>query len=118
MVPGQPLITGALEQFHSFTGPSFTVEFPTGSGNRATLAEVARDLSRRLAGIFREGQDGHRPVHGGAARFDEDPDWHNLIPFHECFHGDTGAGLGASHQTGWTGLVVDLLLRPPCNPDD
>ncbi len=116
--PVNHLITGALEQFHSFTGPSFTVEFPTGSGNRATLAEVARDLSRRLAGIFREGQDGHRPVHGGAARFDEDPDWHNLIPFHEYFHGDTGAGLGASHQTGWTGLVVDLLLRPPCNPDD
>ena len=57
--------------------------------------------------------DGHRPVHGGATRFDEDPAWHDLIPFHEYFHGDTGAGLGASHQTGWTGLIVDLLLRPP-----
>jgi hypothetical protein len=74
---------------------------------------VANDLSRRLIGLFSEGPDGRRPVHGGAARFDRDPDWHGLIPFHEYFHGDTGAGLGASHQTGWTGLIIDLLLRTP-----
>jgi hypothetical protein len=111
--PVNHLIIGALEEFNSFCGPTFTVEYPTGSGKRATLAEVAGDLARRLAGIFRQGPDGRRPVHGGVARFDEDPDWHNLIPFHEYFHGDTGAGLGASHQTGWTGLIVDLLLRAP-----
>jgi len=98
---------------HSFCGPSFTVEYPTGSGSRANLEQVAHDLARRLAGIFREGPDGRRPVHGGAARFDKDPGWHNLIPLHQYFHGDTGAGLGASHQTGWTALIVDLLLRPP-----
>jgi hypothetical protein len=111
--PVNHLVIGALEEFHSFCGPSFTVEYPTGSGRRANLGQVAQDLARRLAGIFREGPDGRRPVHGGATRFDEDPGWHDLIPFHEYFHGDTGAGLGASHQTGWTGLIVDLLLRPP-----
>jgi hypothetical protein len=111
--PLNHLIIGTLEEFHSFCGPSFTVEYPTGSGRCANLKEVAHDLARRLAGIFREGPDGRRPVHGGATRFDEDPGWHNLIPFHEYFHGDTGAGLGASHQTGWTGLIVDLLLKPP-----
>jgi hypothetical protein len=100
---------GALLRFHAFLGEGFTVECPTGSGRRATLAEVAAQLAERLVALFRAGADGRRPVHGGVARFDRDPRWHDLIPFHEFFHGDTGAGLGASHQTGWTGLVVDLM---------
>jgi hypothetical protein len=112
-LPVNHLIIASLLRYDAFTGPGFTVEYPTGSGRQYTLAEVANDLSRRLLGLFSEGPDGRRPVHGGAARFDRDPDWHGLIPFHEYFHGDTGAGLGASHQTGWTGLIIDLLLRTP-----
>jgi len=75
------------------------------------LSEVARDLSGRLASIFLEGPDGRRPVFGGYAAMQRDPAWHDNLLFHEYFHGDTGAGLGASHQTGWTGLVIDLLAR-------
>ena len=108
--PLNHLIIGALAQFHAYCGPDFTVEYPTGSGRRATLEAVSRDLADRLIQIFREDGAGHRPVHGGVVRFDRDPEWHGLIPFHEYFHGDTGAGLGAAHQTGWTALVIDLLL--------
>ena len=89
----------------------FTVEFPTGSGCELNLAQVADELSARLTGIFLEGDDGRRPVFAGYELFQRDPAWHDLIPFHEYFHGDTGAGLGASHQTGWTGLVADLIIR-------
>ncbi|HEU5003938.1 MAG TPA: glucosidase [Actinomycetota bacterium] len=111
--PLNHLIIAALRHFDAFCGPGFTVEYPTGSGVQATLRQVANDLSRRLLGLFTESPDGRRPVHGGVSRFDEDPRWHDLIPFHEYFHGDTGAGLGASHQTGWTGLIIDLLLHKP-----
>ncbi|MFI5040928.1 MAG: glucosidase [Acidimicrobiales bacterium] len=114
--PLNHLAIGALMRFHAFLGPTFTVEYPTGSGLRATLVEVADDLCRRLVALFVEGPDGRRPVHGGAARFDDDPAWHDLIPFHEYFHGDTGAGLGASHQTGWTGLLIDMILGQPTSP--
>jgi hypothetical protein len=92
-----------------FYGDELTVECPTGSGNSMTLFEVAREISRRLASIFLRDGGGRRPVYGGTAKFQEDPHWRDLILFHEYFHGDNGAGLGASHQTGWTGVVARLL---------
>jgi hypothetical protein len=105
------LFIEALRRFHEYFGDSFTVEHPTGSGRACTLAEVADDLSVRLIGIFMEDAEGRRPVFGGTERFQSDPSWHDQLLFHEYFHGDNGAGLGASHQTGWTGLVADLILR-------
>ena len=111
--PLNGLVLGALMQFNHFLGPSFTVEYPTGSGRHATLVEVADDIAARLTGIFLPGPDGRRPVHGRFERFHTDPVWRPLIPFHEYFHGETGAGLGASHQTGWTGLILDMLLGLP-----
>ena len=114
--PLNALILSGLMQFNHFLGPSFTVEYPTGSGRRATLVGVADDLGRRLKAIFLPGPDGRRPVHGRFERFHTDPNWHGLIPFHEYFQGDTGAGLGASHQTGWTGLILDILLGLPVSP--
>jgi hypothetical protein len=87
----------------------FTVECPAGSGKYVTLFEVARDISRRLAGILVRDEHGRRPVHGGIDEFQDDPHWRDLILFYEYFHGDNGAGLGASHQTGWTGVVARLL---------
>ena len=109
--PVNYLVIGALRRFARYCGDDYTVEHPTGSGHQATLTEVADDLSARLVALFVDDGEGRRPVHGGAAKFDTDPAWHGLIPFHEYFHGDTGAGLGASHQTGWTGLVADLIVR-------
>jgi hypothetical protein len=105
------LLIDALRVYHRFLGDGFTVECPTGSGNRLTLAEVADELGGRLARIFLRDAQGHRPVFGECALLRDDPAWRDLIPFHEYFHGDSGAGLGASHQTGWTGLVADLILR-------
>ena len=99
----------ALDRFHSYLGPEFTVEYPTGSGRQATLSQVADDLARRLISIFLPGPDGRRPVQGASGLLAGDPAWRDLVWFHEYFHGDTGAGLGASHQTGWTGLVADLI---------
>jgi hypothetical protein len=90
------------------------VQCPTGSGHYMTLFEVAQEISRRLAATFLRDESGKRPVYGGIARFQNDPHWRDLILFHEYFHGDNGAGLGASHQTGWTGLValtLDLFGR-------
>jgi hypothetical protein len=114
--PINELLVGALMRFHSFLGPSFTVEHPTGSGQKATLVEVADDIASRLTSIFLPGPDGRRPVDGRFARYATDPAWRGLIPFHEYFHGETGAGLGASHQTGWTALVIELLLGLPVSP--
>ncbi|HLI57177.1 MAG TPA: glucosidase [Actinomycetota bacterium] len=111
--PVNHMMVRTLLAYDAFCGPGFTVEYPTGSGRQLTLREVAQQLAGRLTSLFLEGPDGRRPVHGGIARFDEDPRWHGLIPFHEYFHGDTGAGLGAAHQTGWTGLLIDLLLGMP-----
>jgi hypothetical protein len=107
--PVNYLILGGLRRFHHYLGDEFTVECPTGSGRQMTLAEVADELSRRLVSIFAEDAGGRRPVFGGCDLFQRDRAWHGLIPFHEYFNGDTGAGLGASHQTGWTGLVADLI---------
>jgi hypothetical protein len=109
--PVNYLLVEVLRVYHRYLGEGFRVECPTGSGHTMCLAEVADELSRRLAAIFLEREDGTRPVFGGYELFQHDPAWHDLIPFHEYFHGDTGAGLGASHQTGWTGLVADLVIR-------
>jgi hypothetical protein len=108
-MPVNALIVRALLNLYAFYGDEFTVECPTGSGQTMTLFEVAREITRRLAGTFLRGADGSRPVYGGTARFQDDPFWRDLILFYEYFHGDNGAGLGASHQTGWTGLVAPLL---------
>jgi hypothetical protein len=108
-MPVNTLIVRALMNLYSFYGDDFTVECPTGSGIRMNLFEVAKELTRRLASTFLRDADGRRPVYGGAAKFQDDPHWRDLILFYEYFHGDNGAGLGASHQTGWTGLIAPLL---------
>jgi hypothetical protein len=106
------LVIEGLRRFHRYLGDGFTVECPTGSGRQATLDQVADELSRRLVSLFLEDGDARRPVFGDCELFQRDPRWHDLLPFHEYFHGDTGKGLGASHQTGWTGLVASLLAHP------
>ena len=106
--PVNHLLIESLRRYHRFLRDDFKVECPTGSGVQMTLAEVADELSRRLVSIFLDA-GGRRPVFGASPLFQTDPAWHGQIPFHEYFHGDTGAGLGASHQTGWTGLVADLI---------
>jgi len=105
------LLIESLQKFHYYLGDSYKVECPTGSGNRHTLWEVASELSRRLSRLFLRNGDGQRPVYGGTEKFQTDPHWNDLILFYEYFHGDIGAGLGASHQTGWTGLVAKLLQQ-------
>jgi len=108
-MPVNALIIRALLSLYSFYGNDFTVQCPTGSGRHMTLFEVAQEISRRLAGIFLRDTNGRRPVYGGTAKFQDDPHWRDLILFYEYFQGDNGAGLGASHQTGWTGLIALLL---------
>jgi len=105
------LLIEALQRFHHYFGDSLTVECPTGSGVRMNLAEVAAELSRRLTRIFLRDANGRRPVYGSHELFQRDRHWRDLIVFHEYFNGDTGAGLGASHQTGWTALVAKLLQQ-------
>jgi hypothetical protein len=105
------LLIEALRRYYRFFGDDLHVEYPTGSGTKRSLGEIADDLSHRLVKLFLDDADGRRPVFGEAALFQDDPDWHDLIPFCEYFHGDTGAGLGATHQTGWTALVANLILR-------
>jgi hypothetical protein len=107
--PVNHLVVNALDRYHDVLGDGFTVECPTGSGRMMNLREVADEIRRRLVSIFLPGPDGHRPEYGGAARFAEDPDWRDLVTFNEYFHGDNGAGLGATHQTGWTGLVAHII---------
>ena len=109
--PVNYLLIESLQKFDHFYHHRFQVEFPTGSGRLLTLWDVAAELSRRLTRIFLRGPDGRRPVHGPGEKFQRDPQWRDLILFHEYFHGDTGAGIGASHQTGWTGLVAKLLQQ-------
>jgi hypothetical protein len=109
--PVNALVVDALRAYGRFFGDDLRVAHPVGSDTRRTLGQVADDIADRLVSTFREGEDGRRPVHGPYEKFHTDPAWHDAVPFHEYFHGDTGAGLGASHQTGWTGLVADLLLR-------
>jgi hypothetical protein len=103
------MIVRALLNLYAFYGDDFTVDCPTGSGTRMTLFEVAREIVRRLSGTFERDSTGQRPVYGGTKKFQDDPHWRDLILFYEYFHGDNGAGLGASHQTGWTGAIAPLL---------
>jgi hypothetical protein len=117
-MPVNGLIIRALLQMYPFYGPDFKVECPTGSGKYMTLFEVAAEISNRLAKIFVRDENGQRPVYGGTKKFQEDPYWKDYILFYEYFHGDNGAGLGASHQTGWTGLIARILdLHARLDPD-
>jgi hypothetical protein len=104
--PVNALVIRALLLYYRYYGDEFRVECPTGSGQWMTLYEVARELGLRLGRIFERDEDGRRPVFGGAEKFQDDPNWADHLLFYEYFHGDNGAGLGASHQTGWTGLVA------------
>jgi hypothetical protein len=108
-MPVNALLIRALLNLYSFYGDEFKVQCPTGSGRYLTLFEVSEEISRRLANTFLRGADGRRPVYGGTAKFQDDPHWRDLILFYEYFHGDNGAGMGASHQTGWTGSIARLL---------
>ena len=108
-MPVNVMIVRALLKFFAYYGDTFKVECPTGSGNMMNLFEVARELSARHAKIFLRNEEGRRPVYGGSEKFQSDPHWRDLVLFYEYFHGDNGAGLGASHQTGWTGLVAKTL---------
>jgi hypothetical protein len=103
------LLVESLQKFHHYLGDDFTVECPTGSGQQMTLLEVATELSKRLIRIFQQNSNQQRPIYGNLEKFQTDPHWQNLILFHEYFHGDNGAGLGANHQTGWIGLVAKLI---------
>jgi hypothetical protein len=105
-MPVNGLIIRALLHYYGYYGNDFLVECPTGSGRLMNLYQVAEELSRRLANIFLKDSNGRRPVYGGSRKFQEDPHWRDLVLFYEYFHGDNGAGLGASHQTGWTGIVA------------
>jgi len=120
-MPINALIIRGLINLHAFYGDELRVECPTGSGNLMNLFEVAREIGRRLEAIFLRDASGRRPVHGGNATFQQDPHWRDLILFYEYFHGDNGAGIGASHQTGWTGLIareIDLFGRVDAATDD
>ena len=107
--PVNYLLIESLQKFHHYLGDNFKVEFPTGSGKKMTLEKVVAELSSRLRRIFLADSHGYRPAFGNSEKFQRDPNWRDLLLFHEYFHGDSGAGLGASHQTGWTGLVVKLM---------
>jgi hypothetical protein len=108
-MPVNALIIRALLQYYAYYGNDFTVECPTGSGRQMNLYQVAEELARRLARIFLKDANGRRPVYGDAGKFQDDPHWRDCLLFYEYFHGDNGAGLGASHQTGWTGIVARAL---------
>ncbi len=109
--PVNYIVIEGIRRFARFFGDDYLVEYPTGSGTELTLTQVADELGSRLIDIFVPDEDGRRPVFGTDEKFQNDPVWNALIPFHEYFHGDTGRGVGASHQTGWTGLVADLIIR-------
>jgi hypothetical protein len=109
--PVNYLLIESLQKFHFYLGDSYKVECPTGSGKMANLWQVAGEISQRLAAIFLRDQDGRRPVFGATEKFQNDPHWRDFIPFHEYFHGDNGAGIGASHQTGWTALIAKLIQQ-------
>src|SRR5436190_3437332 len=108
-MPVNGLIIRALLQYYAYYGNDFTIECPTGSGRQMNLYQVAEEITRRLTGLFVQNKKGGRPVNGDAAKFQEDPHWRDCVQFYEFFHGDTGAGLGASHQTGWTGVIARAM---------
>jgi len=107
--PMNLLLIRGLVTLYAYYGDAFTVECPTGSGQQMTLWQVSQEISLRLTRIFLQDDDGRRPVYGGLEKFQTDPYWHDHILFHEYFHGDNGAGLGASHQTGWTGVIAGIM---------
>jgi hypothetical protein len=110
-MPVNYLLTQGLRRFFQYYGESVKVECPTGSGQLVNLDEVADQITERLVNIFRRDQNGQRPVFGDNEKFQTDPHWRDYIPFHEYFHGDTGRGVGASHQTGWTALVASMICE-------
>jgi hypothetical protein len=117
-MPVNALIIRALLQYYAYYGNEFTVECPTGSGRQMNLYQIAEEISRRLAGMFLKGKDGTRPVYGGEQKLQQDPHWRDYLQFYEYFHGDSGAGLGASHQTGWTGFIArGLHFFATTNPE-
>jgi hypothetical protein len=107
--PVNYLLVEALERYHHFYGENFKIECPTGSGKMMNLRQVSHELACRLSNIFTPDGNGRRPCHGDDPRWARDPHWRELVLFHEYFHGETGLGLGASHQTGWTALVIRLI---------
>jgi hypothetical protein len=108
-MPVNALLIRALMSYYLYYGDNFKIECPTGSGNRMNLFEVAREIAGRLTRIFLRDESGRRPVYGGTQKFQTDPHWKDYLLFYEYFHGDNGAGLGASHQTGWTGVIAKLI---------
>jgi hypothetical protein len=108
-MPVNAVIIRALLQFYLYYGDNFKIECPTGSGNMMNLFEVSKETGDRLTRLFLRNEQGRRPVYGGTEKFQNDPNWHDHILFYEYFHGDNGAGLGASHQTGWTGVVAKVI---------
>jgi hypothetical protein len=109
-MPANFFIIESLQRFYHYYGDDFKVEFPTGSGQYHNLDEISNDLSKRLAGIFLRDKQGRRPVFGAYDKLQHDPHFKDYILFYEYFHGDNGRGVGASHQTGWTGLIGKLLM--------
>jgi hypothetical protein len=109
--PVNVLLIESLQKFHHYFGDDFKVEFPTGSGKMMTLWDVAGEISRRMTSLFVRDEKGRRPAFGKTEKFQTDPHWRDLILFYEYFHGDSGVGIGASHQTGWTGLVTKLMQQ-------
>ncbi len=109
-MPVNFLLYVSLLRLAAYYGDTFTVECPTGSGKQVPLFDVAHDLAERLIGTFVRGSDGRRPVFGGTEKFQTDPYWRDNLLFYEYFHGDNGAGIGASHQTGWTGLIAQIII--------
>ena len=117
-LPVNAILVRALLNYYLYYGDNFKIECPTGSGKLMNLFEVAKEIADRLGRIFTQGEDGRRPVYGGTEKFQSDPHWRDHILFYEYFHGDNGAGLGASHQTGWTGLVAKTIeLFGMLNPE-
>ena len=110
-MPLNYLVVSVLERYHRFFGDELTIEYPAGSGRSVPLDVIATDLQDRLISIFVVGPDGRRPCFGSVDRLQHDPAWKDNLMFNEYFHGDNGAGLGACHQTGWTGLIADLIRR-------
>jgi hypothetical protein len=108
--PVNYLIIDGLRRFGEFFGDDLHIEYPTGSGRKSSFGDIADDLTRRLVKLFLLDDAGRRPVHGAVELFHQDERWRDLIPFYEYFHGDNGAGLGAAHQTGWTSLVIDMII--------
>jgi hypothetical protein len=117
-MPVNALIIRALLNYYSYFGNDFVVECPTGSGNMMNLYQVAEEISRRLGNMFLKDAKGKRPVYGDTRKFQDDPHWCDLIQFYEYFHGDNGAGLGANHQTGWTGVIARLMHLFATNTPD